>query len=70
MIQPFAGKFVVMIEDDRLVLDSMDGCSAAGGRVSASTSSGAALADLSELDQKPDSSSPITTLPTVKPAWR
>jgi CheY-like chemotaxis protein len=55
MIQPFAGKFVVMIEDDRLVLDSMDGLLRGWGcRVSASTSSGAALADLSELDEKPD----------------
>jgi signal transduction histidine kinase/CheY-like chemotaxis protein len=55
MIQPFAGKFVVMIDDDRLVLDSMDGLLRGWGcRVSASTSSGAALADMSELDQKPD----------------
>jgi signal transduction histidine kinase/CheY-like chemotaxis protein len=54
-MQPFAGKFVVMIDDDRLVLDSMDGLLRGWGcRVSASTSSGAALASLRELHQQPD----------------
>jgi signal transduction histidine kinase/CheY-like chemotaxis protein len=55
VIQPFAGKFVVMIDDDRLVLDGMDGLLRGWGcRVSASTSSGAALASLLELRQQPD----------------
>jgi CheY-like chemotaxis protein len=54
-MQPFAGKFVVMIDDDRLVLDSMDGLLRGWGcRVSASTSSGAALASLQALHQQPD----------------
>jgi signal transduction histidine kinase/CheY-like chemotaxis protein len=54
-IQPFAGKFVVMIDDDRLVLDGMDGLLRGWGcRVSASTSSGAALASLVGLQQRPD----------------
>jgi CheY-like chemotaxis protein len=54
-IQPFAGKFVVMIDDDRLVLDGMGGLLRGWGcRVSASTSSGAALASLIELNQAPD----------------
>jgi signal transduction histidine kinase/CheY-like chemotaxis protein len=54
-IQPFAGKFVVMIDDDRLVLDGMGGLLRGWGcRVSASTSSRAALASLIELNQAPD----------------
>jgi signal transduction histidine kinase/CheY-like chemotaxis protein len=54
-VQPFAGKFVVMIDDDRLVLDGMCGLLRGWGcRVSASTSSGAALASLLELQQAPD----------------
>jgi signal transduction histidine kinase/CheY-like chemotaxis protein len=54
-ILPFAGKFVVMIDDDRLVLDGMGGLLRGWGcRVSASTSSGAALASLLELHQAPD----------------
>ncbi len=54
-LQPFAGKFVVMIDDDRLVLDGMGGLLRGWGcRVSASTSSGAALASLLELHQAPD----------------
>jgi CheY-like chemotaxis protein len=44
-----------MIDDDRLVLDGMDGLLRGWGcRVSASTSSGAALASLLELRQQPD----------------
>jgi signal transduction histidine kinase/CheY-like chemotaxis protein len=55
VIQPFAGKFVVMIDDDRLVLDGMGGLLRGWGcRVSASTSSGAALASLFESHQRPD----------------
>jgi CheY-like chemotaxis protein len=55
VIQPFVGKFVVMVDDDRLVLDGMGGLLRGWGcRVSASTSSSAALADLLELHQKPD----------------
>jgi CheY-like chemotaxis protein len=55
LTQPFTGKFVVMIDDDRLVLEGMGGLLRGWGcRVSASTSSGAALADLFELHEKPD----------------
>ena len=44
-----------MIDDDRLVLDGMCGLLRGWGcRVSASTSSGAALASLLELQQAPD----------------
>jgi signal transduction histidine kinase/CheY-like chemotaxis protein len=54
-VQPFAGKFVVMIDDDRLVLDGMCGLLRGWGcQVSASTSSGAALTSLLELQQAPD----------------
>jgi signal transduction histidine kinase/CheY-like chemotaxis protein len=54
-IQPFTGKFVVVIDDDRLVLDGVCGLLRSWGcDVSASTSSGAALASLFELHQKPD----------------
>jgi signal transduction histidine kinase/CheY-like chemotaxis protein len=55
MIQPFTGKFVVVIDDDRLVLDGVCGLLRGWGcQVSASTSSGAALASLFELHEKPD----------------
>ena len=55
LTQPFTGKFVVMIDDDRLVLEGMGGLLRGWGcRVSASTSSGAALANLFELHEKPD----------------
>jgi CheY-like chemotaxis protein len=54
-MQPFTGKFVVVIDDDRLVLDGVCGLLRGWGcDVSASTSSGAALADLFELHQQPD----------------
>jgi len=50
-----AGKFVVVIDDDRLVLDGVCGLLRGWGcHVSASTSSGAALASLFELHQQPD----------------
>jgi signal transduction histidine kinase/CheY-like chemotaxis protein len=55
LMQPFTGKFVVMIDDDRLVLEGMSGLLRGWGcRVSASTSSGGALANLFELHEKPD----------------
>jgi signal transduction histidine kinase/CheY-like chemotaxis protein len=55
VMQPFTGKFVVVIDDDRLVLDGVCGLLRGWGcDVSASTSSGAALADLLELHQQPD----------------
>jgi signal transduction histidine kinase/CheY-like chemotaxis protein len=55
MMQPFTGKFVVVIDDDRLVLDGVCGLLRGWGcHVTASTSSGAALASLYELQQKPD----------------
>jgi signal transduction histidine kinase/CheY-like chemotaxis protein len=55
VIQPFTGKLVVVIDDDRLVLDGVCGLLRGWGcRVSASTSSGAALAGLFELHEKPD----------------
>ena len=54
-LKPFAGKLVVVIDDDRLVLDGVCGLLRGWGcDVSCSTSSGAALADLFELDQQPD----------------
>jgi signal transduction histidine kinase/CheY-like chemotaxis protein len=54
-IQPFTGKFVVVIDDDRLVLDGVCGLLRGWGcQVSASTSSGAALETLLELQEKPD----------------
>jgi CheY-like chemotaxis protein len=54
-LQPFAGKFVVVIDDDRLVLDGACGLLRGWGcQVSASTSSEAALASLSELQKRPD----------------
>jgi signal transduction histidine kinase/CheY-like chemotaxis protein len=55
VLQPFTGKFVVVIDDDRLVLDSVCGLLRSWGcEVSASTSSDAALASLLELHQTPD----------------
>jgi signal transduction histidine kinase/CheY-like chemotaxis protein len=55
VLQPFTGKFVVVIDDDRLVLDSVCGLLRSWGcKVSASTSSDAALASLLELDETPD----------------
>ncbi|MEA3067093.1 MAG: hypothetical protein QOK41_500, partial [Sphingomonadales bacterium] len=55
MMQPFTGKFVVVIDDDRLVLDGVCGLLRGWGcHVTASTSSGAALASLYELQQQPD----------------
>jgi CheY-like chemotaxis protein len=54
-IQPFTGKFIVVIDDDRLVLDGVCGLLRGWGcDVSASTSSGGALDSLNELRQKPD----------------
>jgi signal transduction histidine kinase/CheY-like chemotaxis protein len=54
-IQPFTGKFIVVIDDDRLVLDGVSGLLRGWGcDVSASTSSSTALASLLELDRKPD----------------
>jgi signal transduction histidine kinase/CheY-like chemotaxis protein len=54
-LQPFAGKFVVVIDDDRLVLDGVCGLLRGWGcHVSASTSSGDALAGLFELHKRPD----------------
>jgi signal transduction histidine kinase/CheY-like chemotaxis protein len=54
-IQPFAGKFIVVIDDNRLVLESMCGLLRGWGcYVSASASSGDALASLLELDRRPD----------------
>ena len=55
LLQPFAGKLVVIIDDDRLVLDGMGGLLRGWGcHVTASTSSGAALADLLALHKRPD----------------
>jgi signal transduction histidine kinase/CheY-like chemotaxis protein len=55
VIQPFTGKFVVVIDDDRLVLDGVCGLLRGWGcQVSASTSSDAALASLLALHEKPD----------------
>jgi signal transduction histidine kinase/CheY-like chemotaxis protein len=55
VIQPFTGKFVVVIDDDRLVLDGVCGLLRGWGcQVSASTSSDAALASLLELHETPD----------------
>jgi len=55
VIEPFAGKLVVVIDDDRLVLDGMSGLLRGWGcRVVVSTSSQDALADLSELHREPD----------------
>ena len=53
--QPFAGKFFVLVDDDRLVLDGMSGLLRSwGGQVSASTSSAAAAAAVSALARPPD----------------
>jgi CheY-like chemotaxis protein len=55
VLQPFTGKFVVVIDDDRLVVESVCGLLRSWGcKVSASTSSDAALASLLELDETPD----------------
>jgi CheY-like chemotaxis protein len=55
VMQPFTGKFIVVIDDDRLVLDGVCGLLRGWGcDVSASTSSDAALVNLSELQQRPD----------------
>ncbi len=55
VIQPFTGKFIVVIDDDRLALDGVSGLLRGWGcDVSASTSSSTALASLLELDRKPD----------------
>ena len=55
VLQPFAGKFIVVIDDDRLVLDGVCGLLRGWGcHVSASTSSGDALASLFELRKRPD----------------
>jgi signal transduction histidine kinase/CheY-like chemotaxis protein len=54
-LQPFAGQFIVVIDDDRLVLDGVCGLLRGWGcHVSASTSSGDALASLFELHKRPD----------------
>jgi signal transduction histidine kinase/CheY-like chemotaxis protein len=54
-IEPLAGKHVVVIDDDRLVLDGMGGLLRSWGcRVSVSTSSSEALAELFALRQQPD----------------
>jgi signal transduction histidine kinase/CheY-like chemotaxis protein len=54
-IQPFTGKFVVVIDDDRLVLEGVCGLLRGWGcQVSASTSSDAALVDLLKLQEMPD----------------
>jgi signal transduction histidine kinase/CheY-like chemotaxis protein len=53
--RPFAGKFVLVVDDDRLVLDSMSGLIRSWGcRVSARTSAGTNLANVFDLHQKPD----------------
>jgi signal transduction histidine kinase len=55
VMQPFAGKFIVVVDDDRLVLDGVCGLLRDWGcKVSASTSSDAVLASLSELHHQPD----------------
>jgi signal transduction histidine kinase/CheY-like chemotaxis protein len=55
VLQPFAGKFIVVIDDDQLVLDGVCGLLRGWGcHVSASTSSGDALASLFELHKRPD----------------
>jgi signal transduction histidine kinase/CheY-like chemotaxis protein len=55
VLQPFTGKFVVVIDDDRLVLDSVCGLLRSWGcEVSASTSSEAALDSLPNLHERPD----------------
>jgi two-component system, sensor histidine kinase len=55
VIQPFTGKVIVVIDDDRLVLDGVCGLLRGWGcHVSASTSSSAALTSLLKLREKPD----------------
>jgi len=54
-MRPFAGKFVLVIDDDRLVLEGMGGLLRAWGcRVSAWTSARESLAEAPALDEKPD----------------
>jgi signal transduction histidine kinase/CheY-like chemotaxis protein len=54
-IRPFTGKFIVVIDDDRLVLEGVCGLLRGWGcQVSASTSSNAAVASLCALQEKPD----------------
>jgi signal transduction histidine kinase len=54
-IRPLAGKFVLLIDDDRLVLEGMSGLLRSWGcRVSPWTSAGASLAAVLALHEKPD----------------
>jgi len=54
-IRPFAGKLVLVIDDDRLVLEGMDGLLRTWGcRVSGWTSAGASLVEVLALHDKPD----------------
>jgi CheY-like chemotaxis protein len=54
-IQPFKDKFIVVIDDDKLVLEGVCGLLRGWGcQVSAATSSDAALVDLLDLHEKPD----------------
>jgi CheY-like chemotaxis protein len=54
-LQPFAGKRVIVIDDDRLVVDSMSGLLRSWGcEVSTASSSTAALNALDQAKRKPD----------------
>jgi CheY-like chemotaxis protein len=54
-MRPFAGKFVLVIDDDRLVLEGMGGLLRSWGcRVSGWTSAGASLAEALALHEQPD----------------